>query len=606
MQKIRKSLLFAACFVCCMALGCIRANAAGTQPVATVEELTEAMMNAEDGDTILVGDITFQPMPMGMMQVPKNLAFKSGMERNAVFTNATFALNGTANDAAPLKIRFEGIDFVGDNVNGIDAENPPNVSSKIPGIMTTMCAGIFKMNLNVTYADCTFTGYHYGYGGVFNAIYSSDDNKNELKLTLENCVFSGNAGNYGGAMYLIGRNHNITLAAEGCTFEGNGAATGGAIWADNTVLDLRNCRFSSNQYLEGEVTSPVGGALALYNCDSELEACVIENNASAEGGGLFCEIAPFHTLVMRNCTVNGNKASVNSALSVVPGETNFSTEAKAYIYFSSIVNHEGEDGLADNDSLALFGCLVANQNTVEEKANEANGYCYKIPAAFVAVKGYYANEKGRIFVTDEMGAIPKEAVEAAAGGRYAAYAGLIVPGDFDPDTITALPVQTVANSDSTASESEETVKEEPETAETLAGSRQDAEATEPSDKSSYGWVPAAIVGILLFCCLIGAFVIWVYVKNKPGEKAEAKPSEETAEPLPENWIERVCEQPEIKNHLSARELEVLPLLLEGLSREQIAKKLFISESTVKKHASSIYAKLNVSGKAELIAKMAGK
>jgi len=44
--------------------------------------------------------------------------------------------------------------------------------------------------------------------------------------------------------------------------------------------------------------------------------------------------------------------------------------------------------------------------------------------------------------------------------------------------------------------------------------------------------------------------------------------------------------------LSAREMEVLLCLGEGLSNKKIADKLFISENTVKKHVSQILAKLN--------------
>ena len=49
--------------------------------------------------------------------------------------------------------------------------------------------------------------------------------------------------------------------------------------------------------------------------------------------------------------------------------------------------------------------------------------------------------------------------------------------------------------------------------------------------------------------------------------------------------------------LSDRELEVLRLVAEGLSNEEIAARLYLSVRTVERHLSNIYAKLRVSGKA---------
>jgi len=51
--------------------------------------------------------------------------------------------------------------------------------------------------------------------------------------------------------------------------------------------------------------------------------------------------------------------------------------------------------------------------------------------------------------------------------------------------------------------------------------------------------------------------------------------------------------PESPGALTERETEVLKLLARGKADKQIARELFIRESTVKSHVHSILAKLNV-------------
>ena len=74
-------------------------------------------------------------------------------------------------------------------------------------------------------------------------------------------------------------------------------------------------------------------------------------------------------------------------------------------------------------------------------------------------------------------------------------------------------------------------------------------------------------------------------------KAVEKPRA-TAAPQP-------CSLPE---PLTARERDVLRLLLEGMSNREIAHHLVVSVNTVKKHVRNICGKLNVPGRTQAIAK----
>lgn len=54
--------------------------------------------------------------------------------------------------------------------------------------------------------------------------------------------------------------------------------------------------------------------------------------------------------------------------------------------------------------------------------------------------------------------------------------------------------------------------------------------------------------------------------------------------------------------LSAREIEVLRLVADGRSNREIAKVLFLSETTVKSHLVHIYAKLGVRSRTSAVAR----
>jgi two-component system, NarL family, response regulator LiaR len=59
-------------------------------------------------------------------------------------------------------------------------------------------------------------------------------------------------------------------------------------------------------------------------------------------------------------------------------------------------------------------------------------------------------------------------------------------------------------------------------------------------------------------------------------------------------------QPAVDFHLTDRELEVLVLLAEGLTNQQSAMKLSISQSTLKFHMANIYQKLGVQTRSEAL------
>ena len=613
-------------------IGTPQAMAAESPLISSVDELTGALINAKPGDTILVGDITFKPMPMGMIAVPQNVTIKSGKNTNAVFTNATFALNGTTSDSAPLTVVFENIDFRGDRYGTeIDPSAPPLISSEMPGIMKTMCAAIFKMNVDATYIGCNFEGYHYGYGGVFSAVYSAEDNRNALKLTLNDCNFRNNASKFGGSIYLAGYNHNISLDARRCVFEGNAATTGGALWAQKSNICLLDCSLNGNNYLNAEVDSPNGGAMALINCGVELDGCLIaDNTAGEEGAGIYCAIAPFKTLVMENCTIIGNKSAKDEGISLALAKTDFDTTATAHIYFSSVF---GKQNFANNAD--LYACLLVDENSAESEPGEENGYCLRMTPEHAQEKGLLLTSSEHISLPKNEALLPKEVIDKAAGGKFANSLGMLRVGDNYEKEVTVEIENTPGHKKIvTMQYGDEIVLEQP---------KRDGYSFEGWKYSKANSVESGMVFIggelpktgieaqwhflisehlyliwgPIFAVVVIGVLVFVLRQRKKKETADIVPSDdvpsdnipaeenapEEAMVLPEDWIERVCEKKAITEVLSRRELEVLKKLLEGKSRKQIAEELFVTEATIKKHSSGIYSKLEVHNRTELIYKV---
>ncbi|HEY0680256.1 MAG TPA: response regulator transcription factor [Chitinophagaceae bacterium] len=101
--------------------------------------------------------------------------------------------------------------------------------------------------------------------------------------------------------------------------------------------------------------------------------------------------------------------------------------------------------------------------------------------------------------------------------------------------------------------------------------------------------PAPEIWIALISLIFFGIGIFISRKYLPVKKAAAPPLELDLEKID-------------KIGLSKREYEILQLINEGLSNQQIADKLFLSENTIKKHISNLFIKLDVQRRTEAIRK----
>ena len=111
--------------------------------------------------------------------------------------------------------------------------------------------------------------------------------------------------------------------------------------------------------------------------------------------------------------------------------------------------------------------------------------------------------------------------------------------------------------------------------------------------TSSGW--STVLGVLLIG-IPWVIVLRLYIRVKE----QVSPTEESQTHVENHEI---FESMMRERGLTNREAEVAWLLYRGFTNGQIGEELFIAETTVKKHVSHIYEKMQVSGRKEFRAKV---
>jgi DNA-binding NarL/FixJ family response regulator len=103
------------------------------------------------------------------------------------------------------------------------------------------------------------------------------------------------------------------------------------------------------------------------------------------------------------------------------------------------------------------------------------------------------------------------------------------------------------------------------------------------------------VGIVaVFFVLLGTWIGWKLTqKPEPLPSTIVEIAQNSAEPKPE-LLE--------KYRLSKREYEVLALIAQGFSNQEIAEMLFVSLNTIKTHSSNVFLKLDVKRRTQAVQK----
>ncbi len=298
--------------------------------ITTRTEFEKALNSAKDGDTLRVGDIDFNRVGEGAVNeaerltISKSITIKNGKtDGNAVFSGASFLLNGTNVSGAESKIQFIGITFDeelnADEITHTDWELSYYGDGQLISNAPLKCQYAIRCigNVNADFSDCSFKNYMSVEGAAIYAWYlDGDDSHCKLNISLNGCAFESNSAlNAGGAIYLRAK--------------------------DNISLSAVDCRFTDNRSGFDQM-SVGGGAVALYDCDSEFLNCEFTKNVgnhfyggdrffdfgyvpemggnfityedALKGGAVFAQGGD---LTMRGCTLSENNASYGGAIALV-------------------------------------------------------------------------------------------------------------------------------------------------------------------------------------------------------------------------------------------------------------------------------------------------
>lgn len=111
-----------------------------------------------------------------------------------------------------------------------------------------------------------------------------------------------------------------------------------------------------------------------------------------------------------------------------------------------------------------------------------------------------------------------------------------------------------------------------------------------------------IAGIALIFTALGIWLALKLVKPKIEKEIQTVVVEKNVYIAEDRSDMGINETERIKLGLSTREMEVLQLMADGLSNQEIADRLYVSLNTVKTHSSKLFEKMDVKRRTQAIEK----
>lgn len=716
--KLLFTLLVTLLFALTLSLFVFAASNEENEPITTRSGLESAIKYAKDGDTIFVSDINFNISATGAvneierLSINKSITIKSAKNgEKATFLGGSFVLEGTLLAGESSDVKFIDIIFDGE-VDGTaltdkDWELPYDSMGELisnhplKAQYAIMCRGF----LSASFENCEFKNYMYEYGPAIRAFYGDysyipeyqtlygNNLHCKLNLSLNNCKIESNSSLYGGgAIYLDGYQENISLNSKNTVFSGNKSgfvefpSGGGALYIAESKASFENCTLTDNiaNYYYGGVKTDSdqiqGGAIACERHSTLImRNCIIANNKASLGGGISIigAQAEFYGCIFTKnqatpsadnhksemgisssmglggaLYINGLDGDVqivntdiysNTAQNVCGGifasyydmiEYNYSVNVK----FSSIANnvcltkmqeykyygnslwkwHNYPGDIFDISYMNFYGSilideLLENEYPRYETPNEANNYNYIACPAKAKEDGYIIILENDLYEHKGLknaATVPFEFAKEHLGAENTVLMGEFTVGSNVNDAIFNLYVnkklaEKYINPFGTVLalpqyEKKGYIFEEWKYKNTddtvlmnnyyIVGNRSDTVSVYTDRSLDIN--PVIVIITIVSVITVIAILIFILIYTRINKKKKVVEAVQISENNQKYEL----------NNLTPRENEVLSLLLEGKTRKEIGKLLFVSENTVKKQITSIYQKLDVKTRNELFAR----
>lgn len=553
--------------------------------ITTRAELMKAL--AEKQEVLYVGDIEFDESDI-YIQIENSVKIV-GKPEGSLLKDAHFFVIGSGIESEKITVSFDNITF--DGCYEMPKGDPADVASfgDYHGDRTNKGCIFAKGFLDFSLTNCTICNYCTKYGAAMYFQYTDGnvDLGTRAKLAVKNCNFSGNTCERG-VLWINGK--KLKFEMTDTTFSANTVYSGvvvlgGVVGTAENISVKDNCHVAfaeKNSFPQGGgglalVNSELllkkstidgnetvrGGGLLITNSKVMLDSCNILNNHAQMGGGILIESSETTPVYITNCMISGNSAKQEGAVWVHPADQigigvpngivefsfctfeNNTSEDEEHLVFHPVIFENVDTTVGHDGSIDFLACRILDDK-VSPLIRDGENY--------------------NVVNSDRRGdAVPEEVIARAANGYL--------------DT----------------------------------GRRLVAGVNNMSSDAKTSNFPMLIIGVVL-AALIIIVILVIWLKKDRNKEIVVVPASSEAE------IENVQQTPpalQVENDgeesisvylqklldegiLTSREMDVLKEYLSGKTRNEISATLFISESTVKNHISSIFSKLGVKNRKELL------